>query len=159
MGPAVDSCQHIGIIGSASNWSYGVKANPLVFCLRISYFFLSYRLLTGIMDSPNQQVRDCTSVAYDYLQNKSDKNLVALQKQLQSLSLVTDLEIFEPSSSETLELYLCLEKFLTPATARSTVAGKVLALLAHISECSTIRAALRWDTLRFYQSGSTAVLS
>lgn len=95
------------------------------------------------MDGPNLQIRDCTTVAYDYLQTRSDKNSVALQKQLQNLSSVTDLEIFEATSSETLELYLCLGKFLTPCEARSTVAGKVLALLTHISVSPAVRVALR----------------
>lgn len=98
---------------------------------------------SGIMDSPNLQIRDCTTVAYDYLQTRSDKNSVALQKQLQNLSAVTDLEIFEPTSSETVELYLCLLKFLTPCEARSTVAGRVLALLTHISVSPSVRVALR----------------
>lgn len=95
------------------------------------------------MSSPNLQIRDCTIAAYDYLQNRSDKNSVALQKQLQSLSSVTELEIFEPTSSETIELYLCLEKFLTPFEAKSTVTGKVLALLIRITVSPAVRMALR----------------
>ena len=105
--------------------------------------FFCYRFISITMDNPNHQVKECTTAAYDYLLNKSDKNSVVLQKQLQSVSLINDLEIFDSSSSETLELYLSLEKFLTPTEARSTIAGKVLALFAHISESCTIRAALR----------------
>ncbi|KAK8396026.1 hypothetical protein O3P69_005244 [Scylla paramamosain] len=95
------------------------------------------------MIASSQQIKDCTTAAYDYLKSRSDKNSVALQKQLQSLSLASNLEMFEPSSSETLELYMCLEKFLTQAEAKSTMVGKVLTLLTHISESCTIRDALR----------------
>lgn len=62
---------------------------------------------------------------------------------LQILSMVNDLHIFEPTSVETLEFYVCLEQFLKPADNRSGVSWKVISLLSHISHSPTVRVALR----------------
>ncbi|XP_063585291.1 protein CIP2A homolog L-like [Penaeus indicus] len=95
------------------------------------------------MGSTSPQVKNFICLAYDYRRKKTDKNLSQLQRQLQILSVVSDLHSFEPTCMETLEFYVCLEQLLSSTDARSPLAWKVISLLAHICRSPTIRIALR----------------
>ncbi|KAB7504020.1 Protein CIP2A [Armadillidium nasatum] len=95
------------------------------------------------MGTVNQQIKSFINVTYEYHLRKTEKNLIQLQRQLQILSVVSDLSIFEPISMETLEFFVCLEKLLIESDQKSPLSWKVINLLLHISHSPKVRKAMR----------------
>nr|XP_027232880.1 uncharacterized protein LOC113824333 isoform X1 [Penaeus vannamei] len=126
-------------------WSQPKCRSPVGIKRRIEDYCWAWKcgVVTAVMGSTSPQVKNFIYIAYDYLRKKTDKNLSQLQRQLQILSVVSDLHAFEPTCMETLEFYVCLEQLLSLTDARSPLAWKVISLLAHICHSPTIRIALR----------------
>lgn len=97
------------------------------------------------MGSTSPQIKNFIMTSYEYQRKKTDRNLMQVQRQLQILSVVSDLHVFEPTCMETLEFYVCLEKLLTSADGKSPLAWKIITLFAHLCQSENIRVALRDD--------------
>ncbi|XP_068239208.1 protein CIP2A-like [Palaemon carinicauda] len=97
------------------------------------------------MGSTSPQIKNFIATSYEYQRKKTDRNLMQVQRQLQILSVVSDLHVFEPTCMETLEFYICLEKLLTSADGKSPLAWKIITLFAHLCQSQNIRVALRDD--------------
>ncbi|XP_076048716.1 protein CIP2A homolog [Oratosquilla oratoria] len=97
------------------------------------------------MESTSPQVKSFITFAYEYQQRPTEKNLTQLQRQIQILSVISDLSVFEPSCMEALEFYVCLERLLINAEHKSSLMWKILTLLLHISHSEKVRVALRDD--------------
>ncbi|CAL4168124.1 unnamed protein product [Meganyctiphanes norvegica] len=97
------------------------------------------------MATTNHQIKGFIQSSYDYRVRRNDKNLASLQRQIQILSVVKNLQIFEPTCMETLEFYITLEQLLTDSNEKSQLSWKIITLLSHISQSSSIRASLRDD--------------
>lgn len=95
------------------------------------------------MAGTSPQIKAFIQSSYDYRSRRNDKNLASLQRQIQILSVVKNLQIFEPTCMETLEFYITLEALLTDSNEKSQLSWKIIALLSHISQSSSIRKALR----------------
>ncbi|KAK4321279.1 hypothetical protein Pmani_007916 [Petrolisthes manimaculis] len=97
------------------------------------------------MGTENLQIKNFLHYANKFQHGKIEKNHMQLLRHLQILSMVSDMEIFEPTSIETLEFYLYLEQYLSPTNSTSSLAYKVITLLAHVCESKAVCSALRDD--------------
>uniref|UniRef100_A0A6A7FRI5 Protein CIP2A homolog isoform X1 n=1 Tax=Hirondellea gigas TaxID=1518452 RepID=A0A6A7FRI5_9CRUS len=88
-------------------------------------------------------IKKFVSASYDYFLRESDIFLTQLQRQLQVLSSVKDLSIFEPTYMETVEFYNCLEQLLTKPKAKTHFAWRVVVLIIHMTNSKPVLLALR----------------